>query len=243
MTGGVPPLTATAGEVYARLYPRVAAKNAALYRRHPEDVDRVRRIADHLAAHDVRLPDGDRLGVARFRSPGKMLGSGDGLERLHWLLEDAWHGDDLSDSFRYAVMTATGFVEGPLSRCRSTSTVPPGRPTGWAAEEELARHPRFAADADPMLFTGAMMYRWMFAEIRALRPFAGAADLRGAGHAAAFLAVQRLRRRLALPRHLYAAIAGQPKPVCLRRPDDVVNGLLARRSRAWGVPSWAGCGS
>ncbi|MEV4577108.1 lantibiotic dehydratase [Nonomuraea jabiensis] len=32
------------------------------------------------------------------------------------------------------------------------------------------------------------------------------ADLRAAGHAAAFLAVQRLRRRLALPRHLYAAM-------------------------------------
>ncbi|MEW9555319.1 alpha/beta fold hydrolase [Nonomuraea sp. NPDC050783] len=177
VAGGVPPLTATAAEVYTRLYPRVAAKNAALYRRYPEDVDRVRRIVGHLAAHDVRLPDGDRLDVARFRSLGKLLGSGDGLEQLHWLVEDAWHGDDLSDSFRYAVMAATGFVDDPLFALQEYIYGAPGRPTGWAAEEELARHPEFAADADPVLFTGEMMYRWMFAEIRALRPFAGAADL------------------------------------------------------------------
>jgi pimeloyl-ACP methyl ester carboxylesterase len=36
-----------------------------------------------------------------------------------------------------------------------------GSATGWAAERALARHPEFAADADPLLFTGEMMYPWM----------------------------------------------------------------------------------
>jgi hypothetical protein len=39
------------------------------------------------------------------------------------------------------------------------------------------------------------------------------ADLTAADHAATFLAFQRLRRRLALPRHVYAKIVDQPKPV------------------------------
>ena len=41
----------------------------------------------------------------------------------------------------------------------------------------MADHPDFAEDHDPLLFTGEMFYRWMFEEIRALRPFRGAAEL------------------------------------------------------------------
>lgn len=52
-----------------------------------------------------------------------------------------------------------------------------GVPTSWAAQRALAQHPQFAADADPLLFTGEMMYPWMFREISALKPFAAAADL------------------------------------------------------------------
>ena len=74
VTGGLPGLTATADDVYARTYPRVAAKNAAFYARYPDDVALVRRIADHLDAHEVRLPDGDRLTTRRLR----LFGSGFG---------------------------------------------------------------------------------------------------------------------------------------------------------------------
>jgi hypothetical protein len=41
----------------------------------------------------------------------------------------------------------------------------------------MARHSQFARDADPLLFTGEMMYPWMFREISALKPFAGAAEI------------------------------------------------------------------
>src|SRR6478735_6582087 len=50
VTGGLPGLTATADDVYARTLPRVAAKNAAFYARYPDDAAAVRRIADHLDA-------------------------------------------------------------------------------------------------------------------------------------------------------------------------------------------------
>ncbi|GGL07919.1 alpha/beta fold hydrolase [Mangrovihabitans endophyticus] len=177
VTGGLPSLTATADDVYARTYPRVAAKNAEFYRSFPADVAAVRRIADRLAADDVRLPDGDRLSVGRFRLLGNAFGMSDGYARLHWLLDEVWHGDELSDTFRYAVMEATGFVDTPLFALQEYTYGQGAVPTGWAASRAIGEHPRFAADADPLLFTGEMMYPWMFAEIAALRPFAHAADL------------------------------------------------------------------
>ena len=37
-----------------------------------------------------------------------------GYEKVHWLLEDPWRGPELSDGFRHAVLTATGFVDAPI---------------------------------------------------------------------------------------------------------------------------------
>jgi pimeloyl-ACP methyl ester carboxylesterase len=177
VTGGLPPLTATAEEVYGCTFPRVADKNALYYRRYPDDAMAVRAIAEHLDANDVRLPDGDRLTTARLRYLGQVFGMSDGFERVHWLLEEAWHGDELADPFRYQVMTLTGFVDGPIYPLQEFTYGQGSTPTGWGAERVMARHPEFAADADPLLFTGEMMYPWMFRDIAALRPFAEAADL------------------------------------------------------------------
>ncbi len=177
VTGGLSGLHATADDVYARTYPRVARKNAEYYRRYPDDVAAVRRIADHLTEHDVRLPDGDPLTVARFRTLGQGFGMSDGYENLHWLLDEAWHGDELSDTFRYSVMWETGYAEGPIFALQEFCYGQGAGPTGWAAERAMAQRPEFAADATPLLFTGEMMYRWMFRDIGTLKPFAAAADL------------------------------------------------------------------
>lgn len=177
ITGGLPGLRAKADEVYARTYPRVAAKNAEFYRAFPDDVAAVRRIADHLAAEDVRLPDGDRLTAGRFRSLGNVFGMSYGYSFVHWLLDEAWHGAELSDTFRYAVMTATGFIDQAESALQEYCYGQGGAPTGWAADRVMTTLPEFAAGADPLLFTGEMRYPWMFSEIAALRPFAGAAEI------------------------------------------------------------------
>ena len=176
VTGGLAGLTATAEEVYARTYPRVAAKNAQFYQRYPQDAAVVRAIADHLDSTDIRLPDGDRLTTRRLRALGNSFGMSDGFERVHWMLDEAWHGSELSDPFRYEVASATGFVDGPLYALQEF-VYAQGTSTSWAAERALADHPEFATDADPLLFTGEMMYPWMFRDIAALRPFAEAADL------------------------------------------------------------------
>ncbi|GAA5190775.1 alpha/beta fold hydrolase [Rugosimonospora acidiphila] len=177
VTGGLAGLSVTADDVYARTYPRVAAKNREYYRRFPQDAALVREIADHLDSTDVRLPDGDRLTTRRLRLLGNNFGMGDGFTRVHWMLEEAWQRGELSDVFRHQVMAATGFTEGPLFALQEYCYGQPGAPTRWAAQRALDQRPEFSADADPLLFTGEMMYPWMFREIAALAPFAEAADL------------------------------------------------------------------
>jgi len=178
VTGGLPDVTSTQDDVYALTYPLVAAKNARYYQRYPDDVAAVRAIADHLDRDDVRLPDGDRLTTRRFRLLGQAFGMSDGFERVHWLVEQAWHGDVLADGFLYQVMTETSFVDRPIF-CLQEFIYggPHSGPTAWSAQRAMARHPDFDAGADPLLFTGEMMYPWMFSEIAALRPFARAAEI------------------------------------------------------------------
>ncbi|MFB7513297.1 alpha/beta fold hydrolase [Streptomyces sp. NPDC056144] len=179
VTGGLPGLTATADDVYAHTYPRVRDRVLDFYTRYPEDAPRLRKIADLLAADDVRLPDGDRLTPHRLRYLGLALGMGDGFERIHWLLDEAVDTDgELSDTFLHQVMTLTGFADNPLFAVMQETLYGQGAgPTGWAAARALDDFPEFAGDADPLLFTGEMMYPWMFREIAGLRPFAEAADL------------------------------------------------------------------
>ncbi len=179
VTGGIPGLEATADDVYARTYPRVAAKNAEYYARYPADVAKVRRIADLLESRNIRLPDGDRLTVGRLRALGLAFGMGDGFERVHWLLDEASYASgELTDVFLHNLTLMTGFVENPLFAVLQEPCFGQGPvPNGWAAQRVLAEFPSFAADADPLLFTGEMIYPWMFEEYRALRPFAEAADI------------------------------------------------------------------
>ncbi|QIG41917.1 alpha/beta hydrolase [Nocardioides anomalus] len=178
VTGGLPGLRATADEVYARTWPRVVAKNAAYYARHPGDVELVRRIADHLEAHDVRLPDGDRLTVRRLRLLGQAFGMSDGYEKVHWLLEEAFQGAELSDVFRHGVLAATGGVEGPLYALQEYTYGQPGSgPSAWAAARSMAERPELGEHATPLVLTGEMFFPWMFEGIAALRPFRGAAEL------------------------------------------------------------------
>ncbi len=178
VTGGLASIDPSAAEVYRRTYPRVAAKNRAFYQRYPHNVERVGRIADRLADSDVRLPDGDRLTVRRFQSLGIDFGMKPGYERIHWLLDEAFDGDSLSDTFLGQAMALSSYSSNPLFAALQESIYGSGEgPTGWAAEAERKLRPEFAEEARPLLFTGEMMYPWMFEEIRGLRPFQGAVEV------------------------------------------------------------------
>ncbi|MFB7455371.1 alpha/beta fold hydrolase [Streptomyces sp. NPDC056188] len=187
ITGGLPSLDAHADDVYRAAYPRIERKVAAHYARYPQDVDRARRIADHLLTHDVVLPNGYRLTVEAFQSLGIVLGGGDGSHRLHFLLEHAFvrtpGGPELSDAFQEEVQGLLSYAGHPLyALVHEAIYGQDTRPTAWSAERVRAEFPQFdAAKAlagdGPVLFTGETVHPWMFDCDPALRPLRETAEL------------------------------------------------------------------
>ncbi|KJS57581.1 alpha/beta hydrolase [Streptomyces rubellomurinus subsp. indigoferus] len=190
ITGGLAGLTTSADEVYRTAYPRVIDKNEDHYARFPQDIEAVRRIAAHLAAEPATLPDGGLLTVEAFQALGLMLGGGSGSGTLHYLLEEAWvegaAGPELSDTFLAGAQAQLSFAGGPLYAVLHESiygqrSVDQGG-TAWSAERVRKEFPQFdaraALDSDaPVLFTGEMIYPWMFDTDPALRPLKETAEL------------------------------------------------------------------
>jgi pimeloyl-ACP methyl ester carboxylesterase len=179
ITGGLPPLGHSADDVYRATYERVASRQERFAARYPEDQDRLDAVADHLSRGDVRLPSGDPLTVPRLQGLGILLGSGDGAEVLHYLLERAWVGAELSDEFLVHIEWKTTFVDRPLYALLHESIYcdGPGHASAWAAQRERDKRPELAVDVRPLALTGEMIYPWMFETDRALAPVAEAAHL------------------------------------------------------------------
>ena len=181
ITGGLPGLAATADDVYRLTYPIVAERNQRHYERYPQDADRARDIARYLASHQVTMPDGGQLTVPAFQCLGRMLGMSPGSDQLHYLLEDAFAGGVLTDSFLAHAAAELSFAAGPLYALLQEACYAQGYATQWAADRVQAEFPEFdpaaAVDGDiPLLFTGEMVYPWMFGTDPVLRPLRDAAD-------------------------------------------------------------------
>lgn len=187
IAGGLPSLDAHADEVYRAAYPRIERKVTAHYARYPQDVERARRIADHLLTHEVTLQNGYRLTVEAFQSLGIVLGGSEGSHRLHYLLEDAFvrapHGPVLSDAFQEEVQGLLSYASHPLyALVHEAIYGQDERPTAWAAERVRAEFPQFdaaktLAGDSPLLFTGESVHPWMFDCDPALRPLRETAEL------------------------------------------------------------------
>jgi len=182
IAGGLPGLDASPDDLYRATYPLVARKNAEHYARYPQDAARAKDIARRLAAGDTRLPSGAALTVEAFQSLGRMLGSSTGSHALHYLLENPFAGGELSDDFLYQVESHLTFSSGPLYALVHEACYAQGGATRWAAQRVRAEFPEFdagtALDGDgPLLFTGEMIYPWMFENDPVLAPLAEAAEI------------------------------------------------------------------
>jgi pimeloyl-ACP methyl ester carboxylesterase len=163
-TGGLPPIGRHPDEAYHATYARVLERNRRYYARYPEDRQRF------LAARDTApvLASGDRLSHARLRQIGHLLGSSDGAERVHAILELPAG----SPAFAHDI-EAIAFARNPIYAILHESSYADGHVTGWSAQRTM---PAAYAD-DPTLMTGEHVYPWMFEEISALVPLREAADL------------------------------------------------------------------
>jgi len=182
ITGGLPGLTTTADDVYRLTYRVVAGKNRAHYQRYPQDVDAARAVARALAARPAALPGGGTLTVERFQALGHVLGSSTGSATLHYLLEAPFAGGELSDAFLGAAEGELSYASAPLYAVVHEACYAQGAATRWSAQRIRAEFPEFApasaVDGDaPLLFTGEMVFPWVFDVDPALRPLAEAAQV------------------------------------------------------------------
>jgi hypothetical protein len=100
-------------------------------------------------------------------------------------------GGDVSDTFLYQVGALTGFATAPLYAVLHEACYGgQGEGTRWAAQRVRPEFPEFDARAAleagaPVMFTGEMIYPWMFDLDPALRPLREAAEILATGRLAA----------------------------------------------------------
>jgi pimeloyl-ACP methyl ester carboxylesterase len=182
ITGGLPPIHQSPDQVYAATYRRVIEQNRRYFARYPADQERAQAVLAHLAERDVRLPDGSRLTPRRFQQLGIGFGASDGFEAVHYLLEEAFAqgptGDELGDTFLHGVLGRVSFAGNPLYALLHEAIYCQGAASRWSAERVRASYPQFEPEPGrPVVFTGEMIYPWMFGEDPALRPLREAAEL------------------------------------------------------------------
>ena len=182
ITGGLPPIYHTADEVYRATYRTVAQKNQRYYERYPDDVERAQAIAEYLERHEVRLPGGAPLSVRRFQQMGMGFGASDGFEHVHYILEEAFvqgaHELELNYHFLRDVENAHNFETNPIYALLHEPCYCQRAGPRWAAERVRAEHPEFEwSTGKPLLFTGEMIYPWMFDEYSRLQPLKEAAEI------------------------------------------------------------------
>ena len=181
LTGGLPPLDATADQIYARTFPLVLERNRRYYERFGDDADRIRSVAEFVDTREVRLPTGGRLTRRLLQLLGLHLGVSDGPQEIHYLFETPWvHGRvgrELSYAFLRGFENLLSFDTNPLYAILHEACYTQGTASNWAAERQRARHPEFDREEGPLYFTGEMVFPWMFEELPALVPLKEAAHL------------------------------------------------------------------
>ena len=84
LTGGLAPVSRTADEVYAAVFPRVAKRNEQYYKKFPEDVANLRQLAAYIESKGaVPLPSGGHLTVPRLLTIGIAFGGHGGFDQVH----------------------------------------------------------------------------------------------------------------------------------------------------------------
>jgi pimeloyl-ACP methyl ester carboxylesterase len=177
ITGGVPSIDRHIDDVYRATFKTLVKKNQQFYERYPGDRDLAKRIADHLAANDVRLPDGDRFTVNRFRQLGMGFGMKNGWDKLHYLMEKAFVGGKISHAFLTEAHAMFNFDGGPIFAILHEAIYCQGHASNWSADRVREEFAEFSDDADEFNFMGEMIGRWMFDEFSTLKPLKASADI------------------------------------------------------------------
>ncbi|KAI4355138.1 hypothetical protein L6164_003938 [Bauhinia variegata] len=196
LTGGIPPIGdgCTADSVYREGFHQVIQQNDKFYKRYPQDIKIVHEIVNHLAEQEgggVKLPSGGILTPRGLQTLGLSgLGSSSGFERLHYMFERVWDPTLLpgvpkriSYYFLSTFEKWLSFDTNPLYALMHEAIYCQGTSSRWSANRLRAEYEdkfdaiQAAREGRPVLFTGEMIFPWMFDEIHALKQFKDAAHI------------------------------------------------------------------
>ncbi len=182
--GGLPPLVNSPDEVYRATYKRVIEKNNLFYQRFPDNVQAIDKIVTHLRSHHVELPTTEVLSARRFLQLGIAFGmncAGNNMNAIHYLLEGAFvspsEKDKLSYNFLRNVERMLSYNTNPIYSLLHEAIYCQNSASNWSAERIANQFSEFQSDHRPTLFTGEMIYPWMFDEYECLKPLKEAAQL------------------------------------------------------------------
>lgn len=196
LTGGTPPLGGgcTADAVYRACYEAIVLQNEKYYKRFPQDIEIVRDVVNYLSECEgggVPLPSGGILTPRGLQTLGLSgLGGSTGFERMHYMFERVWDPvivpgaqKRISYYFLNAFDNWLDFDTNPLYALMHESIYCQGASSRWSAHRISAENDskfdalKAAKEGRPILFTGEMIFPWMFDEIHALRQFKVVAHL------------------------------------------------------------------
>lgn len=196
LTGGIPPIGhgCTADSVYRACFEQIMHQNEKYYKRYPQDIKIVQELVNYLAEQEgggVALPSGGILTPRGLQTLGLSgLGSGAGFESMHYMFERVWDPTlvpgspkRISHYFLNAFESSISVDTNPLYALLHESIYCQGSASRWSASrirtevEDKFDAIKAAKEGLPILFTGEMIFPWMFDEIHALKPFKDVAHI------------------------------------------------------------------
>lgn len=181
ITGGIPSINRNADEVYQKTFARTEQKNNAFFHRFSDARALTDKLVSYLRQHDVSLANGDKLTVEMLQLIGINLGMAQGAEAVYYLLEQAFistpEGDVLNPLFLAQFNQMLSYHTNPIYAILHESIYCQQQASNWAAHRVRASLPQFANDAESILFTGEMVFPWMFEQIEWLKPLKATAEI------------------------------------------------------------------
>ncbi|ROV58124.1 alpha/beta fold hydrolase [Vibrio ponticus] len=182
ITGGVPSISRHADDVYHATFKRTLDKNQAFFAQFPHAQDLCQSIADHLIDHEEFLPNGQRFTVEQFQQIGINFGMSDSFISTYYWLENAFVDIEGQKQLRYeflnAMMAEQGFQTNPIYAILHESIYCQGFASNWSAHRVRDQYAQFNYQkGQPFLFTGEMVFPWMFEQYQNLKPLQQAAEI------------------------------------------------------------------
>ncbi|XP_027349480.1 uncharacterized protein LOC113861071 [Abrus precatorius] len=196
ITGGIPPIGGgcAADSVYKACFEQIRHQNEKYYKRYPHDIKIVQELVNYLAEKEgggVALPSGGILTPRGLQTLGLSgLGSGAGFESMHYLFERVWDPTlvpgapkKISYNFLSSFEKWLTIDTNPLYAILHETIYCQGSASKWSASrirtevEDKFDAIRAAREGLPVLFTGEMIFPWMFDEVHALKPFKNVAHI------------------------------------------------------------------